>query len=187
MDRGGERDLTFSSPACNLFQMKTLALIGMLSVTVGMASAESLAQFIKSVEGKYDKAIQTSDIAAFEKLMKENSTSDFVYIEKSMPASKPMNRDQMVDTMRKSFKAMGKVDKVESKTLSVKESGNTGVAVTTHAITNSMKGGAENKAHVMVYTGKSSDEYRRVNGKWKLAKMTWLETTMMMDGKPVGK
>jgi hypothetical protein len=77
-----------------------------------VVSAESLAQFIKSTEVKYDKAIQNADIAAFEKLMKENSTADFVYIEKGAPNSKPMNRDQMVAMMAQSFKGMGKVDKV---------------------------------------------------------------------------
>jgi hypothetical protein len=167
-------------------EMKKFVLVGLFSVSVCVASAESLAQFIKSTEGKYDKAIQNADIAAFEKLMKENSTADFVYIEKGAPTSKPMNRDQMLATMAQSFKGMGKVDKVESKTLSVKEKGDTGVAITTHTITNSAKGPNDKQAKVMVYVGKSMDEYKRAGGKWKLTKMTWIETKMMIDGKPVG-
>ncbi len=166
--------------------MKKIVLLGLLSVSICVASAESLQQFVNSLGAKYDRAIQTADIDAFSKLLKENSTPDFAYYEKSVPASKPMNRDQMVATMAQSFKGMGKVDKVESKTLSVKEKGNTGVATTTHAITNVVKGPSDKKAKVMVYTGKSMDEYRRVGGKWKLTKMTWIETKMTIDGKPVG-
>ena len=70
--------------------------------------------------------------------------------------------------------------------MSVKENGDSGVAITTHTITNSAKGPNDKKAKVMVYVGKSMDEYKRAGGKWKLTKMTWIETKMMIDDKPVG-
>jgi len=166
--------------------MNKIVLLGFLSVSVCVASAESLAQFVNTLGAKYDRAIQTADINAFSNLLKAHSTPEFAYYEKSVPASKPMTRDQMVATMAQSFKGMGKVDKVESKTLSVKEKGDSGVAITTHTISNAVKGPNDKKAKVMVYTGRSTDEYRRIGGKWKLTKMTWMETKMTIDGKPVG-
>jgi hypothetical protein len=94
-----------------------------------------------------------------------------------------MNYDQMLASMKQGLGMMKSMSKVSAKLMSLKQGKTTATAVTMHEMVGKMLGPDE-KSHSMTYSGTSNDTYRKVNGKWLMAKMEWTKTKMTMDGKP---
>jgi len=172
--------LTNVSPSAKIGTVK-LALLSALTVGVAAtAPAETLKQYLDSMAGKYEKTIKDKDIASFKKLMEANSTKDFKYTEEGQT----MGRDQMLAMMGQGFKMMGTMTKSESKRLSLKANETSGTCVELHIIEYKQKAPGQTKMSLISYTGKSTDSYKKINGKWKLTSMVWADTKWTMDGKP---
>ncbi len=161
-------------------RMKTvtisIALLGMCT----FASAGSLRSAITSSHGKIQRAMKNRDTAAFTKAFRPVTTKDFKYVEDG----KTMSFDEMVKNMDMGFKSMSSVTSSDSKIVSVKETGKTGVAMMTHKMKGMMTG-PDKKPHTMEFGGSSRDSYVKVHGKWMMTKMEWTATDMKMDGKKV--
>jgi hypothetical protein len=143
------------------------------------ASAETLRHTINAETKKIEHAFMTRDMNAFEKLMQAYATSDFKYVE----AGKTMGLEDMVAGMKMSFSTLTKMKSSSSTTLKLIEKGDTGTALIEHKM-KALSSGPDKKVHVVVFSGFSTDEYRKEGGRWKLASMTWTKQDMTRDGKP---
>ena len=159
--------------------MRKLTLILSLLVISAVSFAGSLKSEIEAMNAKVTACLKKMDIAGFEKIVKAGVTSDFKHVENG----KAMNFSQMVTQMREGMKSMSKITKIGTKLKSLKESGNTATATTWHMMEGVMIG-PDKKSHTMGFSGTSTDVFRKVGGKWKMASMTWTDQKMTMDGKP---
>jgi hypothetical protein len=172
--------LTNVSPSIKIGTVK-LALLSALTVGIAAAApAETLKQYLDSLAGKYEKSIMNKDMAAFKKLIDTHTTKDFKYTEEGQT----MGRDQMLAMMGQGFKMMGTMTKSETKRLSLKANETAGTCVEMHIIEYMQKAPGQTKTSLINYTGKSTDSYKKINGKWKLMSMVWSDTKWTMDGKP---
>jgi len=144
------------------------------------AHADSLKDQIEASNKAIGAAMKKKDFVALDKLLRAAVTSDFVYIE----GKQKMNYDTMFKGMKMGISGMSKVTVVESKTLSLKSSGDKGTAVTQHKMGGIVMG-PDKKTHTMVMGGTSTETLVKQGGKWKIAKMVWGSSTYTMDGKPM--
>lgn len=132
----------------------------------------------------YDKvvvaAMKKRDFAKLEKVLSQGMTKDFTYVE----AGRTSNFKEMFANMKMGLGMYSEITKVSSTIISVEEKGNVGKVVEKQIMAGKMIG-EDKKVHIMEYSGKSYDTYRKVNGKWKLVKMESKEGTMKMDGKAI--
>lgn len=144
------------------------------------ASAAGVKQELEQVNKQITTAMMKKDMVTLEKVMKAHLTSDFVYEE----AGQKMDFKTMFSQMKMGLSQMKTLTKVESKIISVKESGNNATAKVSHLQEGTMMM-PDKKTHKMVFKGVSADTLRKEGGKWKMAKMTWEKSEMLMDGKPM--
>jgi len=129
---------------------------------------------------KQEKAAKAKDIKAVEAAIKESLTSDFKYVQ----AGQTQDLKTFMGNTTASVLMMDKVASSSSRIISLKENGNKASGVIELSMTGTMKN-PDKTLHPISYTGLFSEEYRRVGGKWKTAKMTAGKQKFLMDGKPV--
>ena len=132
------------------------------------------------MNSKVAKVMVKKDIDGFVKAVKGGCTSDFKYTENG----RSMNFDEMVAGMRQGLAMLNKVKKADSKIVTLTEKGNSATCTTSHNMVGVIMDGNK-KPHDMGFLGTSIETYRKENGKWKMASMTWKEQKMTMDGKPM--
>ncbi len=160
--------------------MKRTLLIPIAALAlVSLASAESLRHTIKEMNKKIEHAFMKLDMDAFAKATQPYVTSDFKYVENG----KTMGFEDMVASMKMSFMTLTKMKSSSSTTLKLVMKGDTGTAFTEHKM-KSLSSGPDKKTHLMVFDGFTTDDFRKEDGKWKMARMTWTKESMTMDGKP---
>jgi hypothetical protein len=128
---------------------------------------------------KVEYAFLKMDMAALEKAFRPIVTADFKYVQDG----KPMGYDKMVSTVTKEFVSFAKMKSSSSKTVKLTRHGDIGEAVIERKQVGILKG-AEKSPHVMTFHGFTNDSFRKVDGKWKLASMTWTKSDLTLDGKP---
>jgi hypothetical protein len=78
---------------------------------------------------------------------------------------------------------MDKIDSTSARIVTLKQHGNTATGTTEHRMKGIMKG-PDKKLHTMDWTGEFTEQYRKVDGKWKTSAMIAGKQTFLMDGKP---
>ena len=160
--------------------MKLFSASAVCLALVCCASAAGVKQEIDAANKQICDAMKKKDMALLEKVMKANITSDFTYEE----AGQKMDFKTMFTTMKAGIAQMKTLTKVEAKVISVKESGKTATAKVNHLQEGTMMM-PDKKSHKMVFKGISTNVLRQEGGKWKMSKMSWDKTEMLMDGKPM--
>lgn len=155
-----------------------ILLIALFGCSSFAFAGSSLKSEIQSMNDMAAKMLMKKDVDGFMKAIKPGVTSDFKYIEEG----RAENFDAMAGMMKQGMAGFSKMVKVHANLVSLKETGSTAVANTKHVMVGVMAG--KGKPHTMAMTGLSVDTYKKQNGKWKLATMSWKSTTMTMDGKP---
>ena len=157
--------------------MKRIALLCVVLAASGAAMAD-LKSEINAMNAKVAKLFMKKDIDGFVKYVKPMVTSDFKHVE----YGKSQTFDEMVATMRQGMAMLTKMTEVSAKVSTLKITGNTAVSTGTHTMAGYMIG-EDKKKHTLKFSGVSTDNYRKEGGKWKLAKMSWSNQKMWMDGK----
>jgi hypothetical protein len=154
-------------------------------ICIGFAALATAGASLKSDIDALNKPIEAAlmkrDVAAFSKVVKGYVTSDFKY---SDFGGKPMDFDKMVAEMRQGLSAYSKITKSTSVVVSAKEHGSAGSAVEKQTM-EGLTMGPDKKTHKMVYEGTSTETFRKVQGKWKMATMVVKTDKMTLDGKPI--
>lgn len=162
--------------------MKKLAL---LILVIGVSSM-GLAQTARVQIDAFNKAVGATfmkrDTDAFAKVIKAHMTKDFKYVE----AGKSMSFETMLSMMKQTFASVTSVTRADSKILKLTEKGDVATASVSHTMV-ATSVDPKKKTHKMVFMGTSLDTYKKVNGKWLLAVMSWQSQKMLMDGKPFGQ
>jgi hypothetical protein len=127
--------------------------------------------------GKY---LMARNVKGFAQHMKGRVAPDFKYVEEGHA----MGFDQMCRTMEMGIGQMKKMARADAKLLTLREKGSSAVSTTGHLMEGTTAG-PDGKPHTMSFRGTSQETYVKRGGKWKLARMTWLKQTMMLDGKPL--
>ena len=161
--------------------MRFFALGVLLAFLPTLATADaSLKSEIEALNKPIATAFMKRDVSGFKKIVQSHMTSDFVYTE----GDTTMNFDQMVGRIRQDYSMYSKVTGVSFHILSVKESGTTGTAIERQSIEGIAKGPSK-KSHITTIVGIGIETYRKVNGKWKMATMSFATEKMTVDGKSV--
>lgn len=158
--------------------MKAVPLTVTVLLLAAAAPAQSLRSTINKFNAKTEAMLRKNDIDGFGKVCKAGITSDFTYTEDG----KSMTFDEMLATMKQGMGGMEKVTLVTTKILSLKVRNGVGTTVEAHAIGGIMPGEGGKKMK-MKMTGKSTNTYVKVDGKWKLQKMAWFDSELWIDGK----
>lgn len=153
----------------------TLAAVSLVAV-----SNADLRSDINAMNGRIGSAMVKGDMKALDAMMKAGMTKDFKYIE----GGKTMTYDQMMVQMKASMSSM-KCTSAVAKLLTLKEKGNMATSTESHVMKGTMPPGADKKVHTMSFVGTSTNTYVKVGKDWKMSKMSWGKSTMMMDGKPM--
>lgn len=159
--------------------MKHLSTSLLFCGLAALSFAGSLKTEIEAMNAKVTQALMKKDLTTFEKVVRGGVTKDFKHIENGQTQS----FDEMLVGMKQGMAMCKKMKQCTAKLVSLKESGNTALAITRHSMT-AIIVGEDKKDHVMAFTGDSRDTYRKVGGKWKLASMEWTNMKTTMDGKP---
>lgn len=160
--------------------MKGFAVASLLTLCVAAASAQSLRTQIVSSYKELDRLILARDVDGFAKKLRPQVAKDFVYVE----GPQKMTFDQMIAGMKMGLGGMKKMERSESKVLTVKEKGNSAVA-TIWTLTAGAAPGPDKKSHKMAFEGTNESTYVKQGGKWLLKRLTWIKQKMTMDGKPM--
>jgi hypothetical protein len=153
-----------------------------LAATLGLISSALATNLREAVDGqnkKIEHAYLKMDAAAFEKALRPNVTANFKYTENG----KSMGFDEMVSTVKHGFVVFAKMRSSRSKTVKLTSHGHTGEAVTGRRFVATLKCTAK-KPYVMAFDGFTDETFRKEDGQWKLASMSWTKSDMTMDGKP---
>lgn len=160
--------------------MKKLSIgLALMALALG-AFAGDLKSEIEAVNKKVHAAFMKKDVKAFEAALKDRVTADFKHVENGVS----QDFKTMCEQMKQGFAMAKKVIGSDTKVLSVKESGNSATATVVHKMTMIMTG-PDKKDHKYEFSGTSTDQYKKIGGKWKMASMTWKEQKLLMDGKPM--
>jgi hypothetical protein len=147
--------------------------------TVTFANADSLRHMINMMNKKVSQTFRNRDMAGFEKITRNGVTSEFKYVENG----KTTDYDGMLNMMKQSFGMLKSIDVARATTSNVVQHNGTATAKSRHHLVGTMMG-PDSKVHKMIMDGTSNDTFRKEDGKWKLASMSWGKAKMMMDGKP---
>jgi len=158
---------------------KALPLIVVGLVAASLVRADNLRSMIQNMNRKVCHAMMKKDMAAFEKCTRGGVTSDFKYSENGQAE----DYDSMLAHMKQGLTMMKTISTVNTKLVKLTQEGNSATATTRHHMVGIIAG-PDKKNHKMVFDGISTDGYRKEDGKWKLASMTWGDQKMTMDGKP---
>lgn len=159
---------------------KIISLAVVFCCLVCVVNAEGLKHKIARVNKEVAAAIKRKDLAAFERIVRANTTSDFQYSENGQK----MGFDQMLGEMKQSFGMMKRVIVAKAVSSHIAVHGDMATSSTSHHIVATMAG-PDHKTHRMDMAGVSADTYKKEGGAWKLASMTWGAQTMKMDGKKI--
>ncbi len=159
--------------------MKLLTVTFAALSLVAVSNAD-LRSDINAMNLKIGKAMVKGDMKALDAMFKPGMTKDFKYEE----GGKTMTYDQMMAQMKASMSAM-KCTSAVAKLVTLKEKGNMGTSTESHVMTGTMTGGPDKKLHKVSFSGMSTNTYVKVGKMWKMSKMSWGKSTMMMDGKPM--
>ena len=152
----------------------SLALVGI----TGLANAD-LRSEITTMNTKICQMMMKGDMKSLDAMMKAGMTSNFQYVE----GGKTMTYAQMFEQMKASMSMM-KCTSATSKLASLKQNGKTATSVEKHMMAGTMTG-PDKKPHKMSFSGTSTNTYVLSGKMWKMSKMSWGESKMMMDGKPM--
>lgn len=161
-------------PAVNKFSL----LLSLIAVA-GISHAD-LRSEINAARWKVEKAAKAKDIKGAEAAYKESVTSDFKYVQ----AGQTQDYKTFIANFAASIAMTEKVTSSSSRIISLKQSGNKATGKIEIKMTGTMKN-PDKKTHSINWTGVFTEEYRKVGGKWKTAKMTAGKQKFLMDGKPV--
>ena len=106
-------------------------------------------------------------------------TSDFKYVQ----AAQTQDLKTFTGNFTASIDMMVRVTSSSTRIISLKETGNRASGQIEKKMTGTMKT-PDKKVHAVDRTGKFTEEYRKVGGKWKTATMTAGPQKFLMDGKP---
>lgn len=159
--------------------MKKLILLFALATCAVSAFANLTKAELEATHAKVCAFLKNKDIDGFAKYMRPRVTADFKHVENGQT----MTFDQMIAQMKAGMGMMGKITMVKVKLMDFKSTADTAGVTTRHTMAAETKG-PDGKMHKMGFTGDSKDVFRKENGKWKMASMTWVKQTMTMDGKP---
>jgi hypothetical protein len=159
--------------------MNKLALILSLIAVAGLSHAD-LRSEISAARRKQEKATMAKDVKGVEAAMKESLTSDFKYVQDG----KTQDAQTFIAEFTASIPMMDKLTSSSSRIISLKQSGKTASGEIELSMTGSMKN-PDKKSHPISYTGLFTEEYRKVGGKWKTARMTAGKQKFLMDGRLV--
>ena len=152
----------------------TLAAVSLVAI-----SSADLKSEVTAMNNKVTAAMMKGDMKTLESVMKGGVTADFMYVE----GGKSMNFSQMWTTMKASMSSM-KCTMATAKMSGLKEKGKMGTGMESHHMMGTMMG-KDKKTHKMSFDGTSTNTYVMVGKSWKMSKMAWGKSTMMMDGKPL--
>lgn len=158
--------------------MKILTVTFAALSLVAVSNAD-LRSDINAMNLKIGKAMVKGDMKALDAMFKAGMTSDFKYEE----GGKTMTYDQMMAQMKASMSSL-KCTSAVAKLRTLKEKGNMGTSTESHMMKGTMTG-PDKKPHSMTMSGMSTNTYVKVGKMWKMSKMSWGKSTMMMDGKPM--
>jgi hypothetical protein len=156
-----------------------LPLILSLIAVAGLAQAD-LRSEIAAAHQKVEKAAMSKDIKGAEAAYKESVTSDFKYVH----AGKAQDFKTFLHEFTETIAMTDKVTTHSTRIISLKENGNKATGEVERKMAGTMKN-PDNSIHTMDWTGVFTEEYRKVGGKWKTAKMIEGKQKFLMDGKLV--
>ncbi|MGV3616290.1 MAG: nuclear transport factor 2 family protein [Fimbriimonas sp.] len=159
--------------------MKSLTVLLSLVAIVGISHAD-LRSELEASNRKIDRAMKAKDLKGVEAMMKAGVAPDFKYVE----GSQTQDFKTFIGNLNGSLAMMKKIDKVSSRILSVKQTGDKATVKMEHTISGTMET-PDKKVHTTSWTGGFTEELRKVGGKWKVAKMVPTSQKYLMDGKPV--
>jgi len=160
--------------------MKRVLLAFMAVAVLGVAHADNLRSKIASVDQQLHHAFMHRNVKEFETILKKNTTKDFKYTEDG----NSLTFDQMLAGMKQGFSQMTKMTSQSTTLTSLKEKGDMASGTSEHSMSWIQKDD-KHKTHKYVFTGKSADTFRKVNGKWLMSSMAWKTEKVTMDGKAV--
>jgi hypothetical protein len=157
-----------------------LTLAGLTLLAISATAQDAKAQIEKSNKA-LTNAMMKKDFAAMEKILRATCTKDFQYIEEGAKG-KPMNLDGMIAGIKGGLSGFEKVTQVSSVIVSTKVTGKTAIVKAKHLMGGTMTG-PDKKKHTMTMSGVAVETYVNQGGVWKMSKMVWGDSKMMMDGK----
>ena len=107
-------------------------------------------------------------------------TSDF----KDVQDGKTQDSKTFIANYTMTIAMTDKVTAHSNRIISLKESGSKATGEVEKKMKGTMKT-PDKKIHTIDWTGLFTEEYRKVDGKWKTSKMTAGKQKFLMDGKPV--
>lgn len=150
-----------------------------LVATIGLVHAD-LRSEILAARQKQENAAKAKDVKAAEATLRAFMTPDFKYVQ----GKEVQDAKTFIGNYTSSIAMMDKISASSTKILSLKETGNTATGKVELHMVGTMKN-PDKKVHTMDWTGIFNEEYRKVGGKWKTAKMIAGPQKFLMDGKPV--
>jgi hypothetical protein len=164
--------------------MKLISTAAILLVAVATVTAQDAKTEAMKAQNQINGAMLKKDMKLLEKLMRASCTKNFQYIEEGQ-GGKPMNLDGVISTLKGAFGGFAKVTEASTKFLSFKVTGNTAVAKVKHKTSGVMAPGPDKKTHTMTMMGDAVETYVKEGKTWKMSKMVWSNSVMLMDGKPM--
>jgi ketosteroid isomerase-like protein len=162
-------------------QIRTIALafIGLSTVAAAHASLKSE---VEAVNKRIAAALMKRDVDRYKKILRSYTSADVVYIYGDQVGG----FEQMVGSLRFEFSRYTKMANVSIEVLAVKEHGASGTVTQRHTLEATVKG--TRKPHTIAYVEVATDNYRKVNGLWKMVRRSTRFEKFTEDGKamPVG-
>lgn len=160
--------------------MKKLSTVLAVLCVAAFSPAADLRSMIVKMNRQVDNAIKRKDSRSFERLTRAYVTDDFKYMEDG----KTMSYDEMLAMMKGSMGQIQRCDSVNTRILSLKQRGNMATASSLHTMSGRVMG-PDKKSHRMKMSSKSMETYVKDGKMWKMKSMSWSNTKMTMDGKPM--
>ena len=159
-----------------------LPLVAAFLLAVAVAApGQSLGAQIETANRTNRRLMMAKDVAGLTKAMRKNVTTDFKYVEEG----RTTDFAAMCAGMAMGLGRMDRMIEAGAKTLTLRERGVMATATTWHTMEGTTKG-AGKESHTISFKGTSEDTYVKRGGRWKMAKMAWIEQTMSIDGKLLG-
>jgi ketosteroid isomerase-like protein len=148
-------------------------------VAVAGIAHSDLRSELKASRAKIEKATKAKDAKAAEAAYEEFVTPDFKYVQDGSA----QDFKTFVDNFTSGFAMMDKISTSSSRVISLKEHGNEATGEVEMHMLATMKG-SDKKTQAINYTGIFTEQFRKVDGKWKMAVMTAGKQKFLVDGKP---
>lgn len=159
--------------------MKKLAIMLPFIAVAGMAHADLRSEITASFK-KIEMASMSKDVKGTEAAYRQSVTPDFKYVQ----GGKAQDFKTFLGEFTMSITMTDKITSHSTRILSLTQNGDKATGQIERKMAGFIKG-QDKKSHVMDWTGVFTEEYRKVGGKWKTAKMTAGKQKFLMDGKAV--